>query len=270
VVLCDRSKLRSGPVWFLVLWTRPQCTSLDPNSSSPISATCVGLGAEGWVPQPGALSCSGFLLGNGFTTVTFVFRTGAGAGAGAIADLSLARAPDADVMAIAIADVEAIAVAVLFSGAIAAMPFFASNIVIALRWPSTNSLSPALSDFAQATTNPHKNVSAQKTFCMAPVRISFWHVNNFSTLCKFHPESMPMTYQWPILLLHHSLDVAGVESSADCILNLADLAEDLLRSSVHVSAWGVQISIRLDIDVKVKQANSTITCDDQQTTFQYT
>jgi hypothetical protein len=73
-----------------------------------------------------------------------------------------------------------------------------------------------------------------------------------------------MPYQCPFLLLHHSLDVASVESSMDCILNPPNLLKDLLWCNVHVSAQGQGWEL-MDVDVKVKRSKSTITCIDQQT-----
>jgi hypothetical protein len=75
-----------------------------------------------------------------------------------------------------------------------------------------------------------------------------------------------MPYQCPFLLLHHSLDVASVESSTDCIFDSPNFLENLLWCNVHVSAqgrgWGREL---MDVNAKVKRSKSTITCINQQT-----
>jgi len=55
-------------------------------------------------------------------------------------------------------------------------------------------------------------------------------------MCECCPESMPITYQCPFLVLHHGLDGGCLEPMADCILNGLDQVLYLLSCGVHDTA----------------------------------
>ena len=69
----------------------------------------------------------------------------------------------------------------------------------------------------------------------------------FSKLYKLHGHAacMPIIYHCPFLVLHNGLDVPCVKPMAHGILNVPDVAENLLSCNVHdeMSRCGVRVGL---------------------------
>ena len=56
---------------------------------------------------------------------------------------------------------------------------------------------------------------------------------------------MLITYQCPMLLLHHGLDVTHAEASTDRILDVGDLVKDLFPCYIHhCLVWTGDIDVK--------------------------